>query len=910
MSDIEKRKELSEEERLEKGWAEEEKGKKNHEAAEKGSSQSADQGSVTKKNQKSGDETQEVSSDSEKSRPDQEEPHSLRDSPAKDADPEEDNRAAIHHGADTQSTQNTRSQSDTDSEGVSEKSESEGSKEDSVKDNTDLKEQTGEPEEKIPESDLKTTIAEIEGAEKESASVDQAEKREAMEEQLSPEEDNGGNENDQPALKSLDDEDQPDSETIFDNQPGQPGEKQEDKDQSVSETSTVTDQPSPEAAVYKDLQLMSEALVDKEEEQPVEERDDKDQPKEITTDEDLTTPEATGDKSQPTPEATVDKGEEPAEKGEEEEYDEEVEDEEVEDEEVEDEEVEEEKDYSTFNKDQIVHEMEEVLKADDMKKVERLIKKLKPFYDEIFEHEQKESLQKFLDEGGAEVDFEYAGDALDSRFATFYEKYKTRRNHYYANLDKEKDNNLQKKHEVLEKLRSLVDGEETTTSIGALKEIQNEWKEIGPVPNQYAKSLWATYNILIDRFYDNRSIYFELKELDRRKNLEGKLELCERAEELAGSHNIKEAVKELNELHEEFKHIGPVPKEVQEEVWQRFKAASDAIYARRKEFVGRLKKDLNENMKLKLYLVEEVGQFKDFDSDKISEWNEKTKLILDIQKKWENIGGLPREHAKEVNKSFWTNFKSFFNNKNKFFKKLEGQRDENLKLKEELVERAEVLRESEDWDQTAENLKELQQEWKNIGPVPEKYRNDVYKRFKAACDIFFDRRRSHSKDVEGDYRDNLKNKEKICEEIENMVEKGNLDTERFKKLQLEFDKIGYVPRNAIRKIQKKYEIVVNRFLETVDLPGAEKSELKFAAEINRLKSSPNSDQKIQRKESELRRMISKLENDIALWRNNLEFFAESKTANKLREEFSKKIEEASAQLNELKEELKVLNKID
>jgi len=570
----------------------------------------------------------------------------------------------------------------------------------------------------------------------------------------------------------------------------------------------------------------------------------------------------------------------------------------------------EEKDYSTFSKEEIIHEIELVLKGEDMKKIERLVKELKSFYDELYEKEKKGSLQKFLDEGGAEVDFEYAGDALDSRLASIYDNYKIRRNNYYTSLDKEKDINLQKKHDVLEKLRSLVDGEETTTSIGALKEIQKEWKEIGPVPGQYAKSLWATYNILIDRFYDNRSIYFELKELDRKKNLEGKLELCKRAEELAESNNVKEAVKELNELHEEFKHIGPVPKEVQEEIWQRFKGASDAIYAKRKEFVGRLKKDLNENLKLKQDFVDAVETFKDFDSDKISDWNEKTREILEIQKKWESVGGLPREHAKEINKSFWSNFKSFFNNKNRFFKKLEGQRDENLLKKEELVKKAEELQQSEDWDKTAESLKELQKEWKNIGPVPEKSRNDVYKRFKAACDNFFERRRSHSKDLEGDYRENLKKKEEICEEIEKMVDKANLDTDRLKKLQMEFDKIGYVPRNAIRKIQKKYDAAVSRFLEAADLPGAEKSELKFTIEINRLKSSPNSDQKIQRKENELRRMIGKLENDIALWRNNLEFFAESKTADKLREEFSKKISEASDQLDELKEELKVLNKID
>jgi hypothetical protein len=869
MSDIEKRKELSEEENLENGSAEKEKMDKNPETAEIKSSQSADQGSVTNEEKKSDDETREVSPDAEKSQSDQEASSSLKDSQTNRLDSEEDSSAKIHSGEDIQSKKNAVKESEEDKAPDAEESLVDKSGKDSDEEDGGPTDDIKHPEDKVSVGELKTPKVEIEVVEKESESGEENKEK---------------TEND---IKPIHEEVQESVEEA----------------QSSTETSAEKDQPLVDKEEGKDQEGVTSPEASDEEILPS---------SEAFPDRDESASEASADKDHPSSKIKSDR-EVKKDKKDKEGVDQVVEShEELEGEEEEDE-VEDEVevvDYSTLNKEGLIHEMEVVLKVDDMKKVERQIRIIKPFYDEIFEHERKESLQKFLDEGGAEVDFEYAGDALDSRFSSIYEKYKARRNNYYANLDKEKDINLQKKHEVLEKLRSLVDGEETTTSIGALKEIQKEWKEIGSVPNQYAKSLWATYNILIDRFYDNRSIYFELKELDRKKNLEGKLELCHRAEELAKSNNIKEAVKELNELHEEFKHIGPVPKEIQEEVWQRFKASSDAIYAKRKEFVGRLKKDLNENLKLKMDLVEAVGQYKDFDSDKISDWNEKTKEILDIQKKWESIGGLPREHAKEINKSFWSNFKLFFNSKNKFFKKLEGQRDENMKLKEELVKKAEALCESEEWDQTAETLKELQKAWKNIGPVPEKSRNDVYKRFKAACDTFFDRRRSHSRDLEGDYRDNLKKKEMICEEIENMVDKGNMDTEKFKNLQLEFDKIGYVPRNAIRKIQKRYESAVNRFIETVDLPGAEKSELKFAAEINRLKSSPNSDQKIQRKESELRRMISKLENDIALWRNNLEFFAESKKADKLREEFNKKIEEASTQLEGLKEELKVLNKID
>ena len=867
MSDIEKRKELSEEEKLENGSAEKEKTDKNPQTAEIKSSQSADQGSVTNQEKKSDEESGGISQDSEKSRSDQVTSSSKNESQTNRLDSEQDSSASIHSGEDIQSNKNAIKESGEDKATGSKVPDLEESRKDSKDSDIEdggLVEDITHPEEKISVDELKIPKDEIEivGRESESGEENKEKTEKDLEDQSIIEEDQESVEGAQSLTKTSAEKGQP----MADNKQGK-----DENDETTAEASVEEIQPSAEALPVEDQPSAGVQAGE-------EEKEDQKDKEELNQ---------AGDQ-------VVESHEEP----EEEEAEDEVEDEV------------EEIDYSTLNKEGLIHEMEVVLKVDDMKKVEQQIRMIKPFYDDMFDHERKESLQRFLDEGGAEVDFEYAGDALDSRFSSIYEKYKARRNNYYANLDKEKDINLQKKHEVLEKLRSLVDGEETTTSIGALKEIQKEWKEIGPVPNQYAKSLWATYNILIDRFYDNRSIYFELKELDRKKNLEGKLELCERAQELAKSNNIKEAVKELNELHEEFKHIGPVPKEIQEEIWQRFKAASDAIYAKRKEFVGRLKKDLNENLKLKMDLVDAVGQYRDFDSDKISDWNDKTKEILDIQKKWESIGGLPREHAKEINKSFWSNFKSFFNSKNKFFKKLEGQRDENLKLKEELVKKAETLCESEEWDQTAETLKELQKAWKDIGPVPEKFRNDVYKRFKAACDTFFDRRRSHSKDLEGDYRENLKEKEKICEEIENMVDKGNLDTEKFKNLQLEFDKIGYVPRNSIRKIQKRYESAVNRFLETVDLPGAEKSELKFAVEINRLKSSPNSDQKIQRKESELRRMISKLENDIALWRNNLEFFAESKKADKLREEFNKKIEEASAQLDELKEELKILNKID
>ena len=337
------------------------------------------------------------------------------------------------------------------------------------------------------------------------------------------------------------------------------------------------------------------------------------------------------------------------------------------------------------SKEELVKSAEKLINHENPRKADGMLRQIRHFYDEIYETERKEALEKFRNEGGTEDDFDYRGDDLDERIRVASQAIRERKDKFTSDLEKNKEQNLAAKNEVLEKLRKLVDSEETNTSIGALKEIQNEWRAIGPVPGQYVKSLWANYSALIDRFYDQRSIYFELKELDRKKNLEAKLELCERAEKLEQYENLKDAIKELNELHEEFKHIGPVPREEQEAVWKRFKSASDRVYERRKEFVENLKEHLQENLEAKNKLGEEVQEFVTFDSDKISEWNARTKEILALQKKWETIGGLPREKAKATNKKFWSAFKKFFNNKSAFFKRLEGQRDENLKLKEKLL---------------------------------------------------------------------------------------------------------------------------------------------------------------------------------------------------------------------------------
>lgn len=566
-------------------------------------------------------------------------------------------------------------------------------------------------------------------------------------------------------------------------------------------------------------------------------------------------------------------------------------------------------DYSNYTKRQMVQVLESFLKEDNFSQVGRILKEIKKPFDELVAREQEDAYNKYIEDGGEKDGFEYRGDELDQRFMAAYNKLRERKNEFFNSLEIKKEQNLKAKLYILEKLRELVDSEETGASIKDLKDLQVQWKEVGPVPSSQLKNLWANYNALIDRFYDNRSIYFELKELDRKKNFDLKIELCVKAEQLADQDDIKDVIKQLNDLHEEFKHIGPVPQSDQEALWERFKSASDAIYAKRKDYYEQLKQELKVNQSAKEALAEKVMAYADFNSDKISEWNSKTKEILAIQKEWEAIGSIPKERAKKVNKQFWAAFKGFFNKKGQFFKVIEEERKNNLKLKQLLVDKAESLKESDDFQNTSEELKKLQQEWKDIGPVPEKYRNDIFNKFKKACDHFFNRRRKNSQVVEKEYELNLKSKEALCVELEQMIKSEKIDMKRVKAIEAEWAAIGFVPRNSVKSIHKRYTDAIELTTENMDISEDEKHKLRFKAQFNNLNFGPGSERVIQKKEGALRRQISALENDINLWKNNIDFFASSKNADKLKHEFNIKIEKASAQLNSLKEQLKILSNI-
>jgi hypothetical protein len=567
-------------------------------------------------------------------------------------------------------------------------------------------------------------------------------------------------------------------------------------------------------------------------------------------------------------------------------------------------------DYSNFNKAQLAGVIKDLSKETNMRKVDLVLKEIKPLYDEIKEKDRAEALTRFTQNGGVAEDFDFKGDEHDMVFDANFKLIRDRRQQFYRQQEEQKLDNLQKKTELIEKLRTLLESQENSNQFDQFKQIQQQWKSTGAVPPAHAKTIWANYHALVDRFYDNQSIYFELKELDRRKNLESKAELCVRAERLASVEIIKDAIKELNELHHEFKHIGPVPKEDKEGVWQRFKVASDAVYARRDEYLKHLQAGLQVNFDQKNKLADEVQEYIGFQSDRIKEWNEKTKGILDLQKRWETVGGLPRARAKEVNKKFWSAFKLFFNNKNAFFKKLDEEREHNLQLKNELIQKALALKESHDWDKTSKELKDLQQRWKDVGPVPEKFREKIFREFKEACDFFFEQRRGQQGKIEHEQEENLQQKTAICDELERHAAAGTGTTDLLTELQERYNALGFVPRNSINAIKARYSAAVEKFVDALpELSEDDKSKVLLENQLAELRNDPMADRKIFQKEQAIRKKISKVENDIALWKNNLEFFSRSSNADSVRVEFNDKIKAATDHLKQLKDQLKLLRTV-
>lgn len=586
-------------------------------------------------------------------------------------------------------------------------------------------------------------------------------------------------------------------------------------------------------------------------------------------------------------------------------------------------------DYSQLSKEQLVNLLEnelslinsEGVKPSLLKKAEALAREIRPVLDHIKQTDRETALKSFVADSGSEDGFEFKYDAETQKIDALSREIRGLKNTYYQSVEKEKEKNFNVKTSLLQRLRTLLEDEGTRetdasgmkTSWEEFKKIQEEWKSAGNISSPHNGTLWATYNALIDRYFSNRNIYFELKELDRRRNAELKAELCEKVEELAKSIEsrpmTREILAEANHIFEEYKHLGPAPKEDQEKLWQRFKLALDHLYDAQRGQFAEQKKSMQENYDQKLKIYESIVPFTTYNSGSIKEWNAKTKEVMSFQDQWVALKGImPREEGKDLSKKFWATLKTFFHNKGEFFRQLESKREQNLELKNQLCTDAEsILATGDDNASNTQKIIELQKKWKAIGQVPEKYKDTIYDRFKKACDSYFDQKRAKNKEVEAEFEENLRRKIDLIERIE--IAASNKDESSLDLLSAfksEWSSIGFVPKKDMQTTQKRYIAAVNTYVSAIGkLSTKEKEQAVLESEVELVRDGESS-RGLFRKENDIKRRVSQLENDISLWQNNIEFFAKSKTSDRLKAEFERKIANAQAQLEELKHQLSII----
>ena len=482
--------------------------------------------------------------------------------------------------------------------------------------------------------------------------------------------------------------------------------------------------------------------------------------------------------------------------------------------------------------------------------------------------------------------------------------------------DVSRGDNLIKKKALLDQLRVLVEAAETKDSSAKLKALQADWKATGAVPQTDSQTIWDTYHGLLDIYYSKQGQFLQMKDLDRRRNLEAKEALIKRAEALGSASGINKALDELTKLHEDWKHIGPVPNDQREPLWQRFIAASDVLHQRRKEFADQRSVGEKANLLVKQGLLERVLPFASFETDRVNLWRSKTDELQEIKAEWEAAGLVPRAQADALNKQYWAAYKAFFNRKNDFFKALDNEKSANVKAKQALIDQAEEAQNNPDQDAARQTVIRVQKEWKDVGRVPDKLADKLWNKFRAACDAVFERPkqefRQREEKVQQASAEQTNHLDTLAEQITALSVDAPGSLEGFRAMLAEwsaaFDPSETEPsRGTGDASEERLLTLLGKYLDHVPgLAYSDRQDLLFQTEVARLKARPQAQQQLARKEMALRKEINELENDASTLQTNLDFFARSKNASQLREEYEGRIAEGQKRIDALKKQLRLI----
>ena len=558
-----------------------------------------------------------------------------------------------------------------------------------------------------------------------------------------------------------------------------------------------------------------------------------------------------------------------------------------------------------LTKTEILAKMKKI--AEDVTKASKAeIDTLKQNFYRLHNSEVEAAKRAFLEGGGNVEDFVPTPDPEEAAFKEVLGVVKEQRNKLNAEEEKEREKNYQVKLAIIEELKELIESpEDPNKNYNEFKKLQQQWHEVTLIPLNKANELWKSYQLYVEKFYDVLKLNNEFREYDFKKNLEIKTRLCEAAEKLADEEDVVAAFHHLQKLHQEYRDTGPVAKELRDEIWARFKAASTLLNKKHQQYFEKQKEAEQENLDKKTVICEIVEGIDYGKLNGFQAWDKKTQEVIALQNKWKTIGYAPQKLNVKVFERFRNACDEFFKKKSEYFKAAKARMNENLEKKRALVEKVESLKDSKEWKETAEELVKIQKEWKSIGPVAKRYSDSLWKRFIAACDYFFEQKGAATSSQRSVENENLKRKKAIIEELKELLnkEESEENNEQIHKLMAEWNEVGHVPFKEKDKIYEQYRTLVDKLYKSFNLNMVSKKASKFRAAVSKMQETGA--QAVYREREKLVRNYENLLNELHTYENNLGFLnATSKSGNSLLTELSKKMDKLKAEIEVAKEKIR------
>lgn len=565
----------------------------------------------------------------------------------------------------------------------------------------------------------------------------------------------------------------------------------------------------------------------------------------------------------------------------------------------------EEKTYKT--KKDVVERITEIAQSEDNPQKEE-VEYLKTTFYKLHQAEREANLKAYLEAGGEAEKYQVVPDEDEEKFKAELSIIKEKRAKIFLQQESEKQENYKKKLDIIEKIKAMTTSpEDANNSYQDFKKLQQEWKEIKLIPADKANELWRSYQLYVEQFYDLLKLNSEAREYDFKKNLEIKTHLCEAAEKLAEETDVISAFHQLQKLHQEYRETGPVSKELREEIWTRFKAASTAVNKRHQQHFEELRNREEENLNKKTVLCEKVEEIAKADAKSANDWEKFTKEIIAIQTEWKTIGFAPQKMNVKIFERFRAACDMFFTRKAEYFKVLKQQYAENLEKKKALVEKAKALQDSTEWKSVSDKMIALQKEWKTIGMVPKKMGDQLWSEFLDACNHFFEARNAANAGTRNEEQANLEKKRNVIEQLKQLIENaGDNLQEQVRKLSDEYNAIGHVPFKDKDKIYKEYHEVLDKIYKELNVSSARRRLDNFK---NNLKSvADKGANALDNERTRLMRRYESLKQEIKTYENNLGFLnASSKKGNSLIDEMNRKVQKLKDDCELVRQKIKVID---